>query len=318
MFPKPAKAGLLLVLGLVKTSLLPDGTRVSHRRPRRHPAPGDPGHPRGEARRARREGGAPGGGRAGDRGAVHRGDLGGGGAPSRAGPLPASPPGLRIGARVRARPPVGVPGGEREPPGPDPPRGRRTRAGGAGGPLRRGRRDRLAGGGPGGRREEGALPEPSPGPRRGPGPGGGIPHGGGREVRLAGGRVTPVTLRGDAGLPLEIRVLDERGRPAAGAELELDPSNAEDFAWGQGEVQRLGFFADREGRFRVPRLPAGLVRVYARLGLRRARGEAEAGGIDRAPARRGPLRPGARSACGPATSPGRRRTRSRSGRRRTP
>ena len=98
------------------------------------------------------------------------------------------------------------------------------------------------------------------------------------EVALLAGTTTRVLVNEDAGLPLHIRVLDERGRPVAGVALEFDPENARDFVWLEGDVQQFGFYTDQSGCFFVPRLPAGTVRVEARLGSREASGSAEAGG----------------------------------------
>lgn len=98
------------------------------------------------------------------------------------------------------------------------------------------------------------------------------------EVTLHAGTTTMVLVNEDAGLPLHVRVLDEHGCPVAGAALEFDPDNAGDFVWLEGDVQQFGFYTDQSGCFFVPRLPAGTVRVEARLGSREASGSAEAGG----------------------------------------
>ncbi len=81
-----------------------------------------------------------------------------------------------------------------------------------------------------------------------------------RPVRPAGSSRTNVLVR------------DERGRPVAGAQHRFRSF------WLDGDVQRLGFYTDADGRFTMPRVPVGKVSVSAGLGSRKARGQVDAGG----------------------------------------
>jgi hypothetical protein len=97
-------------------------------------------------------------------------------------------------------------------------------------------------------------------------------------VTVRAGTVTDLVVDEDPGRPLDVRVVDPRGRPIAGAALSIYSINAGDYIRLEGDVQHIGFYTDREGRYRIPRLPEGRVLVKVRLGSRKVRKWTEAGG----------------------------------------
>jgi hypothetical protein len=83
-------------------------------------------------------------------------------------------------------------------------------------------------------------------------------------VRVPAGSTAEAAVREDPGRSLDVLVLDTQGRPVSHARLEILWGHA----WLDGDVQRLGFWTDRFGRFRFPRVGPKATRLRVTYGSR--------------------------------------------------
>ncbi|MHC4473029.1 MAG: sigma-70 family RNA polymerase sigma factor [Planctomycetota bacterium] len=97
-------------------------------------------------------------------------------------------------------------------------------------------------------------------------------------VRLSSGVSESVEILEARGTFLHLQVLTDEGLPARFAELTVSASGKVPFTHLVDGVQRLNFFTDLDGMAVLPHLPAGKVKVTARLGSRKATAAVGPGG----------------------------------------
>ncbi|MHC4822005.1 MAG: hypothetical protein ACYTDX_09850 [Planctomycetota bacterium] len=102
--------------------------------------------------------------------------------------------------------------------------------------------------------------------------------GGPEMVSLTAGAETTHIMTEQAGLPLTVRVVDDRGEPVSSAAITGITSAHGLVHLDENDTQPLVLLTGADGRCRVSRVAPGTVHLYARIGTRMGQGKVEAGG----------------------------------------